>query len=203
MTDHTLQVTDVDCPACGALVGDWCRRHGETQTGATLCCAPRLVAVERLNRARHLPYNSTAGYVDRQASVDRALAEAANSVASARQQAIFETVARAGAGGLTWRQVQHEHPRLHHGQISGALSCLHLNGVVFAVVERRDRCHPYVAAAYRHMYLDYEVVDRPAKSASTRRRDAIERAADLLEQAACYPDCPREVALALQALRDI
>jgi len=203
MTDDPRYAHDVDCPECGAPSGQWCRRHGTVQAGLLLCCAARGAVVARLNDVERLPYNGTAGYVDRPASVERAVAEAADGIASERQRTIYETVARRGYEGATWREIEAQHPRLHHGQISGALSCLHLLGVVFAVAARRNGCHPYVATVYRSRYLDADVYDRPVKSASSRRLDAIKLARDLLAEAVARPTCPREVRLALDVLDDV
>lgn len=197
MNDAPRYAYHVDCPECGAASGEWCRRHGETQAGLLLCCAARAALVEQL------PYNNTAGYVDRPASVERAASEAADGIASRRQRAIHDVVVAGGRAGRTWREIQTLLPDLHHGQISGALSCLHRLGVVFAVEERRNRCHPYVATAHRSTYLDFEVYDRPVKTASTRRLDAIDLARNLLAAAVARPNCPREAQFALDVLNNV
>lgn len=130
-----------------------------------------------------LPYNGTAGYVDRPASVTRAISEAESGIASERQRVIYATVARMGTTGATWRDIQRLFPELHHGQISGALSCLHKNGVVFALRTTRRNCHPYVASVHRHLVNDHNRFDEPAKTRSQQRVEAISDAIAYLDVA--------------------
>lgn len=134
-----------------------------------------------------LPYDGTAGYVNRPASIERARDEAASGVASARARVLLDAVKCQGARGMTWRELQSVFTNLHHGQISGALSVLHKTGHVFAVREKRGKCHPYVASIHRGAYRSEQVFDQPVKTKSAQQiadmHSAIEQAIHALSVA--------------------
>jgi len=115
----------------------------------------------------------SAGYVNRPASRARAIRELHNGKFSARQKMVLSLVEDAGGDGLTWQEVAKELD-LHHGQVSGCLSNLHRLGFVFAAVEQRDKCHPYVHFKFRVAYRDEAVYDEPIKTRTTQRIDALD-----------------------------
>jgi hypothetical protein len=115
-------------------------------------------------------YNDTEGYVDRPASRERAIKEAQNGTASERQQAILSLLDDAGLDGMTWKELGDE-LGLHHGKISGALSNMHLGGVVFMLRQTKDRCHPYVHANYRDDWTPAERYDEPARTRASKERE--------------------------------
>ena len=60
---------------------------------------------------------------------------------------------------------------LHHGQASGALSNLHRLGRVFVMRdEKRDRCQIYIADRFRAGFHEWERLDEPAQTRSTRNK---------------------------------
>lgn len=74
--------------------------------------------------------------------------------------------------GLTWFELG-AMLKLHHGQISGCLSMLHKSGVIFALKQKRNRCHPYVHSAYRHLFSADQRLDEPVKTKATEEKDAL------------------------------
>ena len=115
------------------------------------------------------PYNGTGGYVERPASVTRAVREVNDGTLSQRQKLIIVALNNAGEQGTTWRTLG-QLLNLHHGQISGALSVLHSAGEVFMLRVTRARCHPYVATKFRNAYTDEQVFDTPATTRAGQRR---------------------------------
>ena len=115
------------------------------------------------------PYNGTGGYVERPASVTRAVREVNDGTLSRRQKLIVVALNNAGKQGTTWRTLG-QMLNLHHGQISGALSVLHSAGEVFMLRIQQDRCHPYVATKFRDAYTDEQVFDTPATTRAGQRR---------------------------------
>lgn len=75
--------------------------------------------------------------------------------------------------GMTWAELGAV-LKLHHGQISGCLSMMHKAGLVFALRTKRNRCHPYVHAAYREIYGPLERIDAPVKTKATQEKEALQ-----------------------------
>ena len=119
------------------------------------------------------PYNGTGGYVERPASMERAMREVMQGVLSARQQALLDALFDAGPTGATWRTLG-QLLNLHHGQVSGVLSNLHKAGEVFMLREQQDRCHPYVFRSYRIAYDDGQVFDTPIETRSGQRKALLD-----------------------------
>jgi len=115
-----------------------------------------------------VPYNGTGGYVERPASIERAVREAQDGTLSARQQAVVDALYAAGVKGATWRTLG-QLLNLHHGQVSGVLSNLHKAGEIFMLRTKHDRCHPYVFHSYRIAYTDEQVFDTPATTRAGER----------------------------------
>ena len=119
-------------------------------------------------------YNDTAGYVNRPASKQRAMQELNGGVLGKRQQAILDVLDAAGANGMTWKELG-DQLGLHHGKISGALSNMHLFGVVFMLRLTKDRCHPYVHAKFRDEWTAEARYDEPAKTRTSERKELLEQ----------------------------
>jgi len=119
------------------------------------------------------PYNGTGGYVERPASMERAMREVMQGVLSARQQALLDALFDAGPTGATWRTLG-QLLNLHHGQVSGALSNLHKEGMVFMLRKQQDRCHPYVSYRYRFAYNDDDVYDKPVETRAGQRKALLD-----------------------------
>jgi hypothetical protein len=115
-------------------------------------------------------YNETGGFVERPASVDRAMHEIATGKLSERQAQVLDLLDDAGFCGLTWNDCG-TLLGLHHGQISGALSNLHGCGQVFALREVRDRSHPYVHIKYRDRWDADARYDEPVRTRNSRQRE--------------------------------
>ena len=115
-------------------------------------------------------YNETGGFVERPASVDRAMREIASGKLSERQAQILDLLDDAGFCGLTWNDCG-SLLGLHHGQISGALSNLHGCGQVFALREVRDRSHPYVHIKYRDRWDADARYDEPVRTRNSKERE--------------------------------
>lgn len=124
------------------------------------------------------PYNGTGGYVERPASIARAVQEVEDGTLSKRQQAVLQLLNNAGKNGSIWKGVGQQ-LNLHHGQASGVLSNLHKAGEVFMLRKKVQRCHPYVAKQFRHLYTDEQVFDTPATTRAGERHKLLEQ---LLEQ---------------------
>jgi hypothetical protein len=119
------------------------------------------------------PYNGTGGYVERPASMERAVREAEDGTLSARQQAVLDALWDAGLTGATWRTLG-QLLNLHHGQVSGVLSILHKEGMVFMLRKQQDRCHPYVSYRYRFAYNDEDVYDKPVETRAGQRKALLD-----------------------------
>ena len=119
------------------------------------------------------PYNGTGGYVERPASMERAVREAEDGTLSARQQAVVDALDATGVKGATWRTLG-QLLNLHHGQVSGVLSNLHKAGEVFMLREQHNRCHPYVLRIYRNGYNDNEVWDKPVETRAGQRKALLD-----------------------------
>ena len=123
------------------------------------------------------PYRGTGGYVERPASIERAVREAKDGTLSKRQQDLLKELASAGMEGATWQQLGLR-LNMHHGQVSGALSNLHKAGEVFMLRKKFYKSHPYVAKQYRHAYTDEQVFDERVQTQAGKRRALL----DELEQ---------------------
>ena len=93
------------------------------------------------------PYAGTSGWKGSEASRDRALEDDADGTTSKRQKQTLVALGTAGIRGLTWKDLS-EITGWHHGQSSGCLSVLHLEGMVARLKERRNRCSIYVLPAF-------------------------------------------------------
>lgn len=142
-----------------------------------------------------LPYNGTEGYVDNEASRERAVREATTGVASERQQAVLLYLLSAGPYGHTWREVA-DFLGLHHGQASGTLSVLHKTGAIFQLRKKRGKSHAYVHGWFRVNWNESERIDDPAMVRNNKRAKELatelqrwKNAAGIMYEAVREGDC--------------
>ena len=93
------------------------------------------------------PYAGTSGWKGSEASHDRVIEDDADGTTSKRQKQTLLSLGAAGVNGLTWKELS-EITGWHHGQSSGCLSVLHLEGMVARLKDRRNRCSIYVLPAF-------------------------------------------------------
>lgn len=119
----------------------------------------------------NLPYDGHSGAVTASdTSLERALEEDASGTTAARCNLILEHL-RTRPFGMTWAELGAA-LNLHHGQVSGALSMMHKQGLVFALRTKRNRCHPYVHAAYKANHSADKRIDEPVRTRASQERDA-------------------------------
>jgi len=114
----------------------------------------------------------------------RAVREDANGTTRERRRHLLDLLTEAGTIGATWKELA-DLTGLHHGQVSGALSKLHENGEVFQLRITRHGCHPYLIAAFRDDFYDYERNDEPVKTKNNARIAALEAVAQAAHDL-CY-----------------
>lgn len=79
-----------------------------------------------------------------------------------------------GKSGATYKEIGSV-LELHHGQISGVLSNLHSQGLVFILrAKRKDGCAIYVSHLYRDAYQDAQVIDQPPQHTAKERQLILE-----------------------------
>lgn len=130
-----------------------------------------------------LPYRGTEGYVNRDASLTRAVDNARSGKSRERQRLILAIVEQSGSHGRTWKEVNDVLPMLHHGQISATLSVLHKAGLLFQRTIKRDKSHPYVVAEWRHHFAPEERYDNPTRTNAGDLRKRLAAASVEIEAA--------------------
>jgi hypothetical protein len=91
----------------------------------------------------YLPYAGTSGWSGSSASRDRAKSDDESGKTSIRQQQALDFLNNQRDYGATWKELS-DYLDWHHGQSSGCLSVLHLEGVIVRLTQRRNRCSVYV-----------------------------------------------------------
>lgn len=91
-----------------------------------------------------LPYAGTGGFANVDTSREQAYKDATDGVTGAHQKYVLILALQAGAKGVTVAEARESKGGLHHGKISSALSCLHQDGRLAALRERRGGCGVYV-----------------------------------------------------------
>ncbi len=99
-----------------------------------------------------LPYEeadgtATAGWAGSDTSRERAVREATDGTASARQRYALDEITASRGEGMTWKDLA-DVTGWHHGQASGVLSVLHKTGALARLAVRRDKCLIYVHPLY-------------------------------------------------------
>lgn len=89
------------------------------------------------------PYAGTSGHSGSSTSRERAERRDASGLTGATQQAVYDLAKREGPQGVTVAEARGVLDQ-HHGTVSGALSVLHMEGILERLTERRDRCQVYV-----------------------------------------------------------
>lgn len=143
------------------------------------------------------PYNGSAGHVEREASIDRAVRERDSGIVSERAFLVLRELMRRGEIGATWQELG-ETLGLHHGQISGCLSVLHKAGRVFTTRAQRNRCHVYVLSVFRDRFDSDQRIDEPAVTKATARKQALEQVLLAAELVCRFDGTDRD---SLEALR--
>jgi len=110
-------------------------------------------------------------------SRDRALTEDSSGATTLRRGDLLERLRMAGPAGKTWRELATD-TGLHHGQVSGALSVMHKDGLIASLTTRRDRCHPYIHAQYIGNHHPDTVMLEPAQTLAGKRNAAIQDVID-------------------------
>ena len=65
-------------------------------------------------------------------------------VSTTAQRVVKQMLFEHGERGVTVAEARTRFYYLHHGALSGALSCLHKEGQIARLTERRERCYVYV-----------------------------------------------------------
>lgn len=115
-----------------------------------------------------LPYGGTSGWSGSSTSEERAIRADEGGKTGLMQDMARRLLADKGPIGATWREFA-AYAGVHHGTASGTLSCLHKEGEIARLEDRRDRCQIYV--------LPEHVGDRVALSHG-RKRPTLEPAED-------------------------
>jgi len=108
--------------------------------------------------------SESAPFVNVPASRDRAEFENRSGAWSKNRMKIVDLVKSSRARGMTWRDVARFCPDLHHGQISGILSKLHQEGIIFSIRYKREGCHPYIDSSWRDEFGSFDRFDHPVKT---------------------------------------
>lgn len=93
------------------------------------------------------PYAGTSGWSGSETSRDRAMVEDQNGTTSARQYKALNLIRQQQFNGLTWKELS-EITGWHHGSASGVLSVLHKEGLIYRLIEKRNRCAIYIYPLY-------------------------------------------------------
>lgn len=114
-----------------------------------------------------LPYAGTSGFSGSDTSRERMERQDADGSLHWRQQAIFGALAARRERGLTVRELRDFHSIGHHGQVSAALTHLHIAGRIVRLKQRRERCEVYclpqhVAGRELSPYRPNKKIDRAA-----------------------------------------
>lgn len=83
----------------------------------------------------------------------------------------------AGVMGYTWKELQ-PLVRRHHGSISGALSNLHKQRMVYCTKRKRKNCAVYIHAMYKSDISQELVIDKPRVTKARQLLDELVEAFD-------------------------
>lgn len=99
------------------------------------------------------PYAGTTGHAGSPTSRERAEREVEDGTTQRRQRSILEHLSGSGPVGSTVAELRRDLTE-HHGQISGSLSSMHRDGLIVALMERRNGCGVYVLPEHRQGRLE-------------------------------------------------
>lgn len=119
----------------------------------------------------------TEGHSGTDTSRERALTEAVNGVAAARQRYLLILAANAGEKGITVAEARESNGKLHHGSVSASLTGLHIAGRLERLTAKRGKCRIYVLP----QYVNDRETDRPRRNRHLADPEVLE-AADQVER---------------------
>jgi hypothetical protein len=108
-----------------------------------------------------VPYNGTAGWSGTDTSQQRAIDNIHSGRELNNQQLALLLLKKAGANGLTWKEVATA-TGWHHGTASGVLSVLHKSDAIVRTIKIRNRCKVYVHQNYKDQVM-HEVYKKREK----------------------------------------
>jgi hypothetical protein len=114
-------------------------------------------------------------FVDVDTSIERAEHLTQSGRAKEWREEALRLIYEAGMMGRTWKELS-VMTGLHHGQISGILSKLHEEGMIFARRMKRQGCHPYCSAKISGSLDDGERIDAPVKTKARIMKERLEEA---------------------------
>lgn len=123
-------------------------------------------------------YDGTAGFAGSDTSEERARREAADGTLSIRLREVYAAVRRRGHHGATSSEME-DVLRLHHGQVSSALTYLHKNGMIVRTAHRRDGSKVYKHPEFVEAHDTLEQYKPNRNAAAERAAEAEERVAHL------------------------
>jgi hypothetical protein len=118
-------------------------------------------------------YPTGPGSVNRPASTERETAEIETGAHATGMKIVLRLLENAGNYGMTWNEIA-ACTGWHHGKVSSRLTNLHKSGHVFALRQKRNRCHIYMDVRYREMYATEDVFDAPVRTKSSQKWEAYE-----------------------------
>ena len=125
--------------------------------------------------------HGTAGWAGTDTSRERAFSERDSGELSDRLERVLQMVRNSHGTGLTWKEIASQ-THLHHGQVSGALSNLHKQGLVFITKSgKRDRCHVYYHRDCAWAFESSDRIDQPQVSSTKQRQATLEELVHLVE----------------------
>lgn len=108
-----------------------------------------------------VPYNGTAGWSGTDTSQQRAIDNIHSGRELNNQQLALLLLKKAGANGLTWKEVATA-TGWHHGTASGVLSVLHKSDAIVRTIKIRNKCKVYVHQNYKDQVM-HEVYKKREK----------------------------------------
>jgi hypothetical protein len=91
-----------------------------------------------------LPYAGTSGFSGTSTSEERQKERDGTGKTGRMQGLVLDAARIAGHYGITVKHLRERFPDEHHGNVSGALSALHMDGRLVRLANVRDRCKIYV-----------------------------------------------------------
>lgn len=132
-----------------------------------------------------LPYAGTSGFSGSDTSRERMERQDADGSLHWRQQQILDYLRRRKAVGVTVKELREDGTTFgslgHHGQVSAALTHLHMTGRIVRLKQRRDRCEVYVLPewAWDRELSPYRPNKKIDRAALVTLRDQCDTAATL------------------------
>lgn len=90
------------------------------------------------------PYAGSSGHSGSETSRERAEDRDSSGLTAQTQRRLYVMIKNQQEIGMTVAEARNALPSDHHGTISGALSNLHMKGLITRLTEKRGRCQVYV-----------------------------------------------------------